>query len=52
MYIAHSQQLLGQPITNQNTSSVFEFGISINELQLKFWQVQKDQGVTTNGHCM
>ena len=27
MYIAHSEQLLGQPITNENTSFVFEFGI-------------------------
>ena len=32
MYIiAHSKQLLGQPITNENTSLVFEFG---NELRL------------------
>ena len=27
MYIAHSEQLPGQPITNENTSFVFEFGI-------------------------
>ena len=27
MYIARSEQLLGQPITNENTSFIFEFGI-------------------------
>ena len=46
------QQLLGQPITNQNTFFVFKFSISINELRLKFWQVQNDQGATTKGHCI
>ena len=51
MYIAHGEQLLGQPITNENTSFVFEFGImSINELRLKCWYVQNDQGATTNNN--
>ena len=39
-------------VTNQNASFVFEFGISINELRLKCWYVQKDQGATTNDHCL
>ena len=38
--VTHTEQLVGQPVTNENMSFGFEFG---NDPRLKCWHVQKDR---------